>query len=399
MNNGDEKAARSVTKLEIGDREIILIGTAHVSRESVEEVEKTIEAEKPDRICVEIDQSRYKNLTEGASWENLDVIKILKKKQGFLLLSNLVLSSFQKRLGLDMGIKPGEEMLAAIRKADELGIPVSLCDREIQVTLRRAWAKSGFWAKNKLLAAMLSAAFTREKLDPEEIEKLKEKNMLQNMMEELAGYLPSVKEVLIDERDQYLATKIFTSPGKKVVAVIGAGHMRGVLENIKKLEEGKLKEEDLSELEEIPQKRFLSKLLPWLIPALILSIFVIGFFRHGMSVSLEMLWRWFLINGTLSAVGSIVALAHPVTILVAFAAAPITSMNPTIGVGIVTGIVEALLRPPRVVDFESLNEDIVHLRGFFRNRFTHIFIVFFLSSLGSAIGTFIAFPFLATLIK
>ncbi len=389
---------KALTRVSIPGKEIILIGTAHVSKESIAEVQEVIREEKPDGVCVEIDQSRYKSLTEGASWSNLDVIKILKERKGFLLLANLVLSSFQKRLGLDLGVKPGEEMLAAVSAAKESNIPFSLCDREIQITLRRAWAKSNFWSKNKMLAVLFGSIFSNEKLEAEEIEKLKEKNMLQNMLEELSGFLPSVKEVLIDERDQYLATRIFKTGGEKLVAVVGAGHVEGIVKNLKKLEALDIDENDLKGLETIPQKGIAGKILPWVIPVLILGVIGFGFFRHGWQVSVAMLRKWVLINGSLSAIGSIIALAHPLTIITAFLASPITSMNPTIGVGIFTGIVEAVIRRPRVIDFENLSEDITSIRGFFRNRFTHIFVVFFMSSLGSSIGTFLAIPFLAKLL-
>ncbi len=205
----------TITRLQLGDKTFILVGTAHISRQSVEEVERIICEEKPERVCIEIDPSRYRTLKEGAHWSSLDIYQVLKEGKGFLLLSNLVLTSFQRRLGLELGIRPGEEMLAAIQTAERLGIPTALCDRDIQITLRRAWARSSFWGKNKLLAALLSSVLSSEKLTPEQIEELKKKNELESMMEELAGYLPSVKEVLIDERDQYLAQNIYAQPEKK----------------------------------------------------------------------------------------------------------------------------------------------------------------------------------------
>ena len=192
----------TVTRLNIKDREYILIGTAHVSKESVDEVEQRITEERPDMVCVEIDQTRYKSMMEGQDWSSLNIYQVLKARKGFLLIANLVLSSFQRRLGKDLGVSPGEEMKRSIQVADSLGIPYSFCDREIHVTLRRAWKKSGFWGKNKMLAALLSSIFTKEKVTSEELETLKEKSAIQDMMEELASYLPAVKKVLIDERDQ-----------------------------------------------------------------------------------------------------------------------------------------------------------------------------------------------------
>ena len=388
----------TVTRLSLGDREFILVGTAHVSRRSVEEVREVILAEEPDRVCVEIDETRLNSLVKKQSWQNLNIGQVLRERKGFLLLANLVLSSFQRRLGLEMGVSPGEEMLTAVKICEEQGIAFSLCDRDIQVTLRRAWSLSSFWGKNKMLAAMLSSIFTREKLDAEEIERLKAKSTFQNMMDELASFLPSVKEVLIDERDRYLATRINNAAGNKIVAVIGAGHVEGIIESLKGLEAGTL-ENDTSSLETIPPRKKISRILPYLVPAIIAGLIVAGFFRSGWQLSLSMMWKWILVNGTLSAIGSLLALAHPITIAAAFIGAPITSLNPTIGVGLLTGIVEATLRKPRVTDFENLPEDLLSFRGFFRNRITHILLVFLFSSIGSSLGTFIGIPYLTSLLR
>ncbi len=389
--------SETVHRLSINGREFILIGTAHVSRESVDEVSRIITEEHPGRVCVEIDASRFRAMSEGQNWSSLDIYQVLKRQQGFLMLANLVLSSFQKRLGADLGVKPGEEMLAAVETAKSLDIPFSFCDREIQVTLRRAWAKSGFWGKNKMLAALLSSAVTTEKLAPEQIEELKKKSALEGMMEELAEYLPSVKRVLIDERDQYLATKIFETTEEKVVAVVGAGHLQGIIRWMNALAEGTSRS-DLSGIEEIPPKRPISKFIPWLIPALIVGFVAAGFFRSGWQVTLNMVVLWALVNGTLAAIGSLIALAHPVTILGAFVTAPLTSMHPAIGVGMVTGLLEAWFKKPRVKDFESLQDDILTVKGFFKNRFTHILLVFLLSSVGGMIGNLVGIPLLSSLL-
>ncbi len=388
----------TITKVRFGKREFILLGTAHVSKESIDEVRRVIRTELPDRVCIEIDESRHKSLTEKKSWRNLNITAVLKERKGFLLLANLVLSSFQRRLGLDLGVSPGEEMLAAIDTAEELSLPYNFCDRDIQITLRRAWAKSSFWGKNKMLAAMLTSIFSNEKLGEEEIEKLKQKNTLESMMDELAGFLPAVKEVLIDERDRFLATRIFNSDGDRIVAVIGAGHVNGIVKNLSALDRKTL-ENDLSSLEKIPVRGKEARILPYLVPGLVVGLFVIGFFKSGWQLSLSMIWKWFLVNGTLSALGALHALAHPLTIIIAFLAAPITSMNPTIGVGIFTGILETALRKPRVTDFENLPRDLLTLKGFFKNRITHVLLVFFFSSLGSSLGTFIGIPYLTSLLR
>ncbi len=392
------KESDTITRVLLGEREIILLGTAHVSRESIDEVKKVIEEEKPDHVCVEIDASRYKTMSEGQNWENMKIDKVLKEGKGFLLLANLVLTSFQRKMGKNLGTVPGEDMKAAIDVSKEAGIPFSFSDREIQVTLRRAWSKSSFWNKNKMLAAMVSSIFSKEELTAEEIEKLKEKSALEDMMEEMANYLPSVKEVLIDERDQYLATNIFNAPGRKTVAVIGAGHAKGIVNWLNDLSENKVSK-DLTEISKVPKPSKIKKLIPWLIPVVIAGLMGFGFYKSGWNKGIEMSFYWFMVNGILSALGALIALAHPLTIVLSFVAAPFTSLNPTIGVGIVTGLFEGFIRRPRVSDFENLPEDILSIRGFFKNRFTHALVVFFLSRVGSSIGTFIAFPFLLNLIR
>ncbi len=387
----------SKTSVKLGDREIILLGTAHISRESVTEVQQAIHEERPDRVCIEIDESRYKAIAGGDRWKNLKITRVLKEKKAFLLLANLVLASFQKRLGLDLGIKPGAEMVAAIEAANELGIPFSLIDREIQITMKRAWAKTGFWGKNKMLAVMLGSLFTREKLSEEEIEKLKNKDVLQGMLEEISEFLPSIKEVLIDERDEYLAAKIFEADDKKILAVVGAGHIPGIVKRLQMLQDGKASP-DVTALNTIPQKKLISKSLPWVLPVAIIGAIIAGFIVRGSDVTLNYTMKWILINGSLSAIGALIALAHPLTIVLAFVAAPFTSLVPVIGVGILTGILEGTLRKPRVVDFENLQEDIASFKGFFRNRFTHVLLVFFLSNIGSTIGTFLGgIPLIASL--
>ena len=393
MDTSASESTSNVTRLELGGREFILLGTAHVSRDSVDEVGRAIRELEPDRVCVEIDEARHRSLVEKRSWESLNVYKVIREKKGFLLLGNLVLSSFQRRMGADLGVTPGEEMLAAMQVAQELGIPTSFVDREIHTTLRRAWAKARLWGKMKMLAALLGSVFSREKLPQEEIEALKEKGALEGMMNELAAYLPAAKEVLIDERDQYLAAKSYETEGSRILVVVGAGHVPGIARWLTAIHEG-VEKPDLARIDTVPPPGVLRKAVPWVIPAVVAGLIAWGFVRAGWDGGLQMLLRWFLVNGTLSGIGAIIALAHPLNIVISFLAAPFTSMNPTIGVGFVSGLLEAVLRKPRVVDFERLQDDITSFRGFYRNRITRILLVFFFTTLGSAIGTFVALPFL-----
>jgi pheromone shutdown-related protein TraB len=401
--------------IQLKGKEIILVGTAHVSRESIDEVSHVIRQEHPDMVCVELDAGRYDSMIQKEAWEKLDVKKVFREGKGFLLMANLVLSGFQRRMGSGLGVKPGEEMKVAVETARELGIPYSLCDREVQITLRRAWARCGFMSKCKLLATLLSGAFSSDKLSEQEIEDLKNRSELDGMMAELAAYLPAVKETLIDERDRYLAAKIQgsganaavsidgeTTPGKtagpfRLVAVVGAGHMMGIkthLERIAAGEEG----EDVSDLDSIPPAKGLSKAIPWLVPVLIAALIVLGFFRAGAGVSLAMLLRWVLLNGSLAALGTLIALGHPLSIIVSFIGAPFATLNPLIGVGFFSGITEAIVRKPRVIDTQTILDDISSLRGIYRNRITRALLVFFLSSIGGAVGNFISIPSLASLL-
>jgi pheromone shutdown-related protein TraB len=385
-----------------GNREIVLIGTAHVSRESIEEVSRMIREEKPELVCVELDQSRYNAMAGKDDWERLNVSKVFKEGKGFLLIANLVLSGFQRRMGDELGVKPGEEMKTAVLAAEELGIPCRLCDREVQITLRRAWARCGLWNKCKLLSSLIAGAFSTEKLSEAEIENLKKTSELDGMMAELADYLPPVKSTLIDERDRYLAARIWQAAGERggslrAAAVVGAGHLQGIKTQLERIAagEGSAGVEDLNL---IPEKGFLSKSAGWIIPLIIVALIAAGFLRSGADISLAMLLRWVLLNGSLAALGTIIALGHPLSVLVSFVGAPIATINPFIGVGLFSGIVEAALRKPRVEDAQNIAADVSSLKGLYRNRISRALLVFLLSSLGGAIGNFISIPSLAGLL-
>ena len=388
---------QGVRRIPLSGREFVLVGTAHVSSESVAEVRRIVAEERPDIVCVELDEGRQRALAGGPGWHELDIGKVLREGKGFLLLANLVLSSFQRRLGSDLGVKPGEEMVAGVEAAQALGIPCVLADRDIQVTLRRAWASTGWWGRSKMLAAMISAVLSNETLEAGEIERLKQSDVLAEMMRELAEYLPPAKRALIDERDRWLAAHIHAAAGAKVVAVVGAGHLEGIVGHLEALDAGR-EPADVSDIAGVPQRSWVGRVLPWVIPAALVALFVAGFFKSGLRMSLEMALKWLLANGGLAALGSIIALAHPLTILVGFVGAPIATLNPFVGIGLFTGVVEAFLRKPRVSDFESLPQDITSLKGFYRNRVTRILLVFFLSSIGGMIGNFIAIPWITSLL-
>ncbi|MCR5063392.1 MAG: TraB/GumN family protein [Treponema sp.] len=373
--------------IELNGRKITLIGTAHVSKESIEEVKQTINELNPDCVAIELDSQRADSIKNADKYKNLDIIKILKKNEGFLLIANLILASFQRRMGANVGVKPGDEMLAALSVAEEKSIRTTLVDRPIQITLKRAWGKNTFFGKCKLLGTLLSSAFSKEEIESDQIEKLKNTSEMDNMMKELSDYMPVIKEVLIDERDKYLASKIYESEGSNIVAVLGAGHLPGVEAHLHKIANAE-ESSNVDAISEIPKKTFFSKIVKFIIPAIIIGLIAAGFIYGGVQAGKEALSIWFLYNGIPSALLTILALAHPVTILTALVTAPFTSLCPFIGVGFVTGIVQAILCKPKVCDIETLQDDVSSFKGWYKNRILRILLVFILSSLGSTIGTF-----------
>lgn len=375
--------------LELNNRKITLIGTAHVSAESISEVENVISDIKPDCVAIELDEKRYESITNPDKYRELDIIKVLKRKEGFLLLANIVMASFQKRMGKNAGVKPGEEMVAAINKAKELNIPTALVDRPIQITFRRAWKKTSAYGKTQLLSALLASGFSKDEISSEEIENLKQASEMDSMMKELSELMPAVKQVLIDERDQYLASHIWKAEGNNIVAVLGAGHLPGVEAHLKKIAENQAST-DTSEIASIPESGIFSKIMMWLIPALIVAIIAFGFYIGGKDAGSKMALNWILWNGILAGLGALIAGGNPLTILVSFVGAPVTSLCPFIGVGIVAGIVQAAICKPQVKDLETLSDDAGSIKGFYKNKILRVLLVFLLSSVGSSIGTFAA---------
>jgi pheromone shutdown-related protein TraB len=367
------------------EKQFVLLGTAHVSKESTRLAKAVIEEEKPDTVCVELCQSRYQAIRQKDRWQDTDIIKVIREKKSFLLLSNLLLASFQKRIAKQLDVKPGEEMIAAINTAESVGARIHLADRDIRTTLSRTWRVMGFWSKIRLLFELALSLGQLNEIKEEDIEKMKQQDVLETLLSEVGKSLPGLKAILIDERDQYLAEKIRSAPGNKVVAVVGAGHIPG----IQKYWNAEI---DTRALEQLPAKGKSVGILKWLIPLVIVGLFIAGFFFGGKKAGTDMIVWWILANGILAGVGAIIALAHPATILSSIIAAPLTSLNPMIAAGWVSGLVEAFSRRPKVKDLESLPEDILSVRGFWRNNVTRILLVVVFTNLGSSLGTFIAFP-------
>jgi len=366
------------------ERTIILIGTAHVSQHSVELVTDVINNERPDAVCIELDKRRFQALSEEQRWQKLDLKAVIKNKQLSTLMVSLMMASYQKKLGQNLGVSPGAELLAAARAAEAHGIPISLCDRDIRVTLRRAWKSTSMFKKFYLLSSLIAGLFDSEEIDEKRLEELKNQDVLTELMAEMGESLPDMKKVLIDERDIYLAEKIKATPGRNIVAVVGAGHVNGIKQHFH--EDNK---ELLPQIDIIPPISAGWKTAGWLIPLIIISAIAIIGYQKGALVAGDNIKYWILANGIPASIGAILALAHPATIFGAFAAAPITSLTPVIGAGYVTAFIQVMARPPVVREFETVGDDISSFTGWWRNKLLRVFLVFFLTGLGSAIGTYI----------
>lgn len=390
----ESTTSSDIHRLTLGDKELLLIGTAHISQASVDTVRQVIADEAPDTVCVELDEQRYQALNNRQRWESLNLIQVLRNGQVPYLLSNLALSSFQKRMGLQTGVKPGAELAAAAAAAVERGMHVELVDRNIRTTLLRAWRRTGLWRKMMLLATLFGSLFEKQQIDEAELARLRESDTLSAMLEEMGSLLPAVKSILVDERDRFMAHHIRSAPGSKLVAVVGAAHLPGI---IRALQQPAESHAAISELNQIPPKPLLSKLIPWLIPTIVIALFLVGFFWGDRNQVAGAALAWVLANGLLSALGAIAALGHPATVLTAFVAAPITSLNPTIGAGMVTGLVQAFVAAPTVRDMEHVGEDLASLKGWWSNRVSRVLLVFLFSSIGSSIGTIVAFHWLKEL--
>jgi len=371
---------KDIHHISLEGKDIYLIGTAHVSKTSADTVKEFIEEEKPDSVCVELCPSRFQSITNPDKWKEMDIITIIKQKKALLLLVNLILSAFQKRLARQLGIRPGQEMIQAIQSAKDNNINLVLADRDIQVTFTRIWKKLSLFGKLRLFFMLLLSIFNQEEISEEEIEKLKSEDMLTAALQDLATSFPRLKNTLIDERDQYLAEKIKNSPGSKIIAVVGAGHVPGIKKEI-------YNNHNLKKLTYIPKSAKWTKWLLWAIPIAII-VMIISTFRISTVSGFNQILQWLIWNGSLAALGTLIAAGHPFSILTAFFVAPISSLNPLLAAGWFAGIVEAMVRKPKVDDFEKLG-DITTFGDFFRNRVTKILLIVALANLGSSLGTFV----------
>lgn len=386
----------SVTELVHDGTTFFVVGTAHVSQTSVDEVRNVIEEVKPDVVCVELDKTRFDALTKDSAFRDLDVFKVVREGRTLYLLAHLALASYQRRIGASLGVKPGAELLAAVTAAQERGIPVELIDRDINITLKRTWANLGLWKRSVLLSSLIVGWDDDGKGDPvteRTVEDLKEPKALSEMLSELGKAVPQIKQPLIDERDQYLATKaVNAGKGKqRVVAIVGAAHVPGMKANWGA-------PIDLAPLEKLPPPSIIWRAIKWLVPALFLAAIIWGWQSSKQTSFSEMMLAWILPTSIGAGVLTLLAGGSILTVLAALVVAPIAAIHPLLGTGMVTGVVEAWRRKPNVADCERLPEDIQSWRGFWRNPVTRILLIAVASGIGTAVGFWVGVGWVASLL-
>lgn len=373
-----------ITRVQYQDKEIILIATAHVSKQSAELVKAVIDQEQPDSICVELDEDRYKNIKNPKAWADTDLVQVIKEKKVGFMLANLVLGSYQKKLAKQLDTNVGQEMVQGIKSAEETGANLVLADRSIQTTFMRIWRKMTLKEKFELLLNLFFALDDEEEseITDEEIAKLLQKDMLEGAMANMKEEFPKIGDILLCERDQHLANKIKNAPGKKIVAVLGGAHVAGVKEEI-------FKEQNMQEITTVPPAGKTAKVIGWAIPISIVALIAYGFVQ-GVETGMQQVASWILWNGSLAALFTAIMLGHPLSILTAFVVAPISSLNPMLACGWFAGLMEAHVRKPKVEDVSNISNDIFSIKGLFHNRFLRTLLIVIMANLGSSLGTIIA---------
>ena len=362
-----------------------LLGTAHVSQASVDAVRDAIASGRFDVVAVELDEPRLQSLTDPDALAKLDLVQVIRTGRTAMFAANLALAAYQRRLAEQLGVEPGAELKRAVFEARERELPVHLIDREVGLTFRRASSRLGFWGRAKLGGGLMAALFADEEVGAEEIEKLKQGDMLESSFGEFASDSPVLYETIIAERDRYMAARLRECNGgaREVLAVVGAGHLQGLAAHLR--EETRPPAQVREELEALPQKSG----IPWFtigLATFVLGGFAWGFWQGGLDVGSDLLLQWVLTTGILGAMGCAIAGGHPLSILVAFLASPITPLHPALASGTLSALTEAWLRKPTYADFMALRDDVQTVRGWWRNRVARVLLNFFLTSLGTAIG-------------
>lgn len=386
---GSEIPTPPFREIRVGGASICLLGTAHVSRASRDAVAHEISRGDYDCIAVELCMNRAKALIDPDALARMDLVQVIREGKASLIAATLALGAFQQRLASQFGIEPGAEMRAAIEGARARSLPLMAIDRDIGVTMRRIYRGVSWWRRSYLFSGLLASALTTEQIAEEDVERLKDRDLLEATFAEFAREADEIYLPLIVERDRYMAARLLQLVGaghRRILAVIGAGHLSGLSEVLG----GPMVEpqEEMARLEEVPPPSALWRILPWL-----LAIFIVGGIGIGFARNPEIGWRmvseWVVLTGGLSALGAFCAGGHPLTVVTAFLGAPFTTLHPAIGIGMFTALSEAFIRRPTVGDFSRLRSDTAHWRGWWRNRVARTLLVFLLSGFGASLGTYI----------
>ena len=368
-----------------------LLGTAHVSKASVDAVVAAIASKQFDAIAVELDSNRHRAMTEPNALAKLDLFQIIREGKMGLMAANLAMAAYQRRLAEQLGIEPGAELKAAALGAKENNIPLYLIDRDIGITLKRAWYSLGFWGRSKLMAGLAGSLLVNEEVDEAQIERLKEGDILESSFGEFAETTPQLYEKIIAERDRYMAAQLREqtedSKPREVLAVIGAGHLKGLSEALAKAPDHP--HTTCETLNSVPT----GSKIPWF--TILFSIFLFGgfawgFYHGGAELGGKLVLQWVLITGIMSAIGCTLAGGHPLSILSGFLSAPLTPFHPALGPGMITAYVEAWIRKPTYNDFLKLRDDTSHWQGWWKNRVARVFVNFMLTNLTTVLGVWIA---------
>ena len=392
--NAPDKVEPVVT-FEFDGKRITLLGTAHVSKASADKVEELLTTGEYDAVAVELCANRHRSIVEPGNLAKMDLLDILRKGKMSMVAASLALGAYQQRLAEQFNIEPGAEMRIAIHCAREKNLPVLLIDRDIGITLKRIYRNIPWWSRLKLAAGLLASVISSDKVSEAEIERLKEGDILETAFSEFADKERELFMPLIEERDRYMAARLHeelnNGDHQNILAVVGAGHLKGISRYLNDQQTASPDSlcDIITQLHETPPPGRIINALPWLIVIAIIVGFTLGFF-HSSNLGWQMVADWVFINGGLAALGALIAMAHPITIIVAFVAAPLTSLNPMIGAGMVTAAVELFLHKPTVGDFSALRHDTAHVKGWWKNRVARILLVFVFSTIGSALGTYLA---------
>jgi len=363
----------------INGKEITIIGTAHISSESVEEVKQALIEIQPDTVAIELDDERYKSMTEKKNWQDMDIVDIIKKKKVGFLVAQMILSSYQRKIAQNLKLNVGEEMSTAIQYSKENNTKLLMIDRNIQTTLLRIWHNLGWFEKAKMLTELLSSMFEND-VKEEDIEALKQGDMLQSALSEISKQFPQIAETLIFERDRIMAYKLSHAQGNKIVAVVGAAHLPGIQKNL-------LNNSPISDIMVVPKKKD-NNLAAWIFPLFIIGLIALSIFNSP-GLAFDTIMRFILINGSLAALGTLIALGHPLSILTAFVMAPIGVLSPFLATGWFAGLMEAWVHKPKVEDFMNLQDDVLHIKGYWRNRVARILLVVLLANIFASVGSIV----------